>query len=72
MKRRLKKFCCSAMIMGLMLPQVLVGGGATAEAASGKWKQDAKGWYYSYSDGTYAKNTWLQSGKKWYYFNANG
>ena len=38
----------------------------------GTWKQDKKGWWYSYSDGSYAKNTWLKIGGKWYYFNSNG
>ena len=38
----------------------------------GEWKQDKKGWWYAYSDGSYAKNTWLKIGKGWYYFGANG
>ena len=38
----------------------------------GSWKQDKKGWWYSYSDGTYAKNAWVSSGGKWYYFGSNG
>ena len=70
--RRIKKFCCTTLILGLMLPQVIVGQGSTSEAATGTWKQDSKGWWYSYSDGSYAKNQWVKSGKSWYYFGNNG
>ena len=70
--RRIKKFCCTTLILGLMLPQVIVGQGSTSEAATGTWKQDSKGWWYSYTDGSYAKNQWLFIGKSWYYFGKNG
>ena len=70
--RGFRKLCGAALIAGFMLPQIALGSGSEAEAASGKWKQDKKGWYYSYSDGSYAKNTWLKIGGKWYYFGANG
>lgn len=46
--------------------------GLTAEAKSGKWKKDAKGCWYSYSDGTFPKNGWAKIGKKWYYFDKKG
>ena len=42
-----------------------------SEAASGKWVKSAKGWWYSYSDGSYAKG-WKKIGGKWYYFDASG
>ena len=42
-----------------------------SEAASGKWVKSAKGWWYSYSDGSYAKG-WKKVGGKWYYFDASG
>ena len=70
--KKIKKLCGAVLIAGFMLPQIAMGSIGTAEAASGTWKQDSKGWWYSYSDGTYAKSTWLQLGGKWYYFNANG
>jgi len=70
--KKLKKLCGAVLIAGFMLPQIALESIDTAEAASGKWKQDKKGWYYSYSDGSYAKNQWVKTGKKWYYFDANG
>ena len=69
--KRGKKLCCATLILGMLLPQVM-GSGAVSEAASGKWRHNAKGWWYSYSDGSYAKNTWEKIGGKWYYFNASG
>ena len=68
---RMKKLCCTTLILGMMLPQV-IGSGSAAWAASGTWKHNAKGWWYSYSDGSYAKNTWEKIDGKWYYFDANG
>ena len=62
--KRGKKLCCATLILGMLLPQVM-GSGAVSEAASGKWRHNAKGWWYSYSDGSYAKNTWEKIGGKW-------
>ena len=70
--KKFKKLIGAVLIAGFMLPQIALGSSSEAEAASGKWKQDKKGWYYSYSDGSYAKNTWLKIGGKWYYFGAYG
>lgn len=36
------------------------------------WNKDAKGWWYQYEDGTYAKSKQVKVGKKYYYFNAGG
>lgn len=68
---RMKKLCCATLILGMMLPQV-VGSGDVSEAASGTWRHTSKGWWYSYSDGSYAVNDWVQYGGKWYYFGADG
>ena len=68
--RKMKKLCCTALILGLMLPQVVSLG--SAEAAKGTWKQDKKGWWYSYGGSSYAKNEWVKSGGKWYYFGKDG
>ena len=43
-----------------------------SEAVTGTWKKNSTGWWYSYSDGTYAKSTWMQDRGKWYYFKSNG
>jgi len=48
------------------------GSGFQAEAATGAWKQDRGGWWYSYSDGSFAKKCWVKDSGKWYYFNADG
>ena len=68
----LRKLCGAALISGFLLPQVILGSNNQVEAASGKWKSDSKGWWYSYSDGSYAKNKWLEIGGKWYFFNSHG
>lgn len=40
-------------------------------ANNGEWKQNEKGWWYEYSNGSYPKNEWLQL-NHWYYFNSDG
>ena len=67
-----KKAVCGTLIAAFMLPQVILGGGNAAEAAGGTWRHNSKGWWYSYPDGSYAKNTWEKIGTRWYYFDANG
>ena len=46
----------------------------TAYAASntGTWKQNSKGWWYEFSDKSYAKNEFLTIKEKTYYFNQYG
>ena len=68
---RMKKLCCATLILGMLLPQVM-GSGDVSEAASGTWKHNAKGWWYAYSNGSYAVNAWERIGGKWYYFGSNG
>ncbi len=36
------------------------------------WKQNNKGWWYEYPDGSYPVNKWLQIKGKWYHFDARG
>lgn len=43
-----------------------------ASAASGTWKSDSVGWWYSYSDGSYEKSGWKEIDGCWYYFQSNG
>ena len=43
-----------------------------AQTISGKWKKDKKGWWYEYSDGSYAKNEFIKYKGDSYYFNAYG
>ncbi len=56
----------------IMISCLFIGTEYRSEAATGTWKKDSKGWYYRYSDGTWAKNTWIKSGKTWYHFNKYG
>lgn len=36
------------------------------------WKQDSKGWWYEYTNGTYASNKWEKIDGKWYAFDKQG
>ena len=38
----------------------------------GTWRQNAKGWWYQRTDGTYPVNQWEKIGGKWYHFDAKG
>ena len=67
-----KKVVCGALAAAFMIPQVITASGYSSEAASGTWKKSSKGWYYEYSDGTYATEMWIQEGNKWYYVNKYG
>ena len=53
-----------------------VSTGASGVLAGGAWKLDDNGWWYQYTDSTYAKNGWYtltwQDRLDWYYFDANG
>ena len=69
--RKGTKSLCWALAFGMMLPTVAFGAAQT-EAASGIWKQNSKGWWYAYSDGSYARSEWLKISGKWYYFNNVG
>ncbi len=39
---------------------------------SGEWKGNSTGWWYQYSDGSYASNKWEKISGKWYYFGSSG
>ena len=39
---------------------------------TGTWKKDSKGWWYSWSDGSYSKSKFENIGGKIYYFNSAG
>ena len=43
-----------------------------ASQNTGTWKNNSKGWWYRYSDGSYVVDDWLEDKGKWYYFNAEG
>ena len=66
--KKFRKICCTLLTVG-MLTQGLA---MSAFAAEGTWKKSSYGWWYSYSDGSYAANEWVKDGGKWYYFDDFG
>ena len=36
------------------------------------WNRDNRGWWYRFSNGSYAKNTWQLINGKWYFFGEDG
>ena len=67
-RTRLKCLAVSAAFLLSAAPAGIV----QAAEQSGSWRESADGWWYRYSDGTYAQNTWLQIKGKWYYFLDSG
>lgn len=66
-------------ILGMTMTAMLIGGiiAGTAihtYALDGEWKQNEKGWWYEYSDGTYLQNQWLQNDQNgnWYWLGSDG
>lgn len=45
---------------------------AQRTAGSGKWIQNQKGWWYSFSAGGYPASCWKLINNVWYYFNRDG
>ena len=70
--KKIRKHICRLMVGCFLLTAGAFGTGFDADAKSGTWKKDSGGYYYSYLDGTYAKNEWVKTGSKWYYLNASG
>jgi len=70
--KKWKKTLCRVLAMCFLLASMVVAGGTVAEAKSGKWKHDSKGYYYAFSDGTYAKSQWLLVQNKYYHFDSKG
>ena len=52
-KKILSTLLAAAIAAGTFAPA------ATAEAAGGTWKEDSTGWWYEYSDGSYAQSEWV-------------
>lgn len=45
---------------------------AQSTPVNGGWVQDARGWWYAFSNGGYPASTWRQINGAWYYFNKSG
>ena len=70
--RKINRRIVRTVIAIMLFAAFIAAGSMTAEAKSGTWKQNRKGYYYKYSDGTFAKNEWIKAGKTWYYLNSEG
>lgn len=50
----------------------LIGSAMPARAASQGWRKDSAGWWYQFSDGSYARQVWLNENDTWYAVDAEG
>ena len=41
-------------------------------SGSGQWRQNSRGWWYQYADGSYPKNQWVKINGSTYHFDASG
>ena len=69
---KVRKTVCMMAVLGLTASFAITGSGTGAEAATGTWKRDSKGWWYSYGKGSYATCQWVKYDGKWYYFGKDG
>ena len=60
----------SIWLLVVFLAIILISDGS--EAATGKWRKDKTGYWYSYPDGSYARNEWIKDKNRWYYLNEKG
>ena len=66
-----KKIIKRLVVTGLATAMCF-GSAIATFAASGSWKNDSNGWWYSYTNGGYPKKQWLEIDKTWYYFKEDG
>ncbi len=64
----MKRFLAAVLALAICFSSVIT---ATA-AADGVWKQNAKGWWYEYADGTYQKGWATIDGNRYYFDTNNG
>ena len=60
------------LVLFIMISCLFIGTEYRSEAATGSWRKDSKGYWYSYSNGSYAKYEWVKWNGKWYFFGASG
>ena len=70
--RRFKVRWFFVLLCVLLIAGLLPNASDSVEAASGKWRHDSGGWWYSYSGGGYAQNEWVKISGKWYHFDGKG
>lgn len=64
-----KAAAIGAVMIGLLGTSVTA---YAANAAEGFWKQDERGWWVQFQDGSYARQMWISDGISWYAFDDNG
>ena len=55
-------------LLSLTLVLVLLLG----SSALAGWQNSGGKWWYSFNDGSYARNNWVEDGGEWYYFGDDG
>ena len=60
-----------AVVLALCLLITVSITNSNSFAAGGSWKSDSSGWWYEYSDGSYASG-WTEIDGYWYYFMSSG
>ena len=60
-----------ALVLALCLLITLSITNSNSYAAGGSWKSNSKGWWYEYSDGSYASG-WTEIDGYWYFFTGSG
>ena len=61
----------NAVVLALCLLITVSLANSNSFAAGGSWKSDSSGWWYEYSDGSYASG-WTEIDGYWYYFMSSG
>ena len=60
-----------ALVLSVCLLITLSITNSNSYAAGGSWKSNSKGWWYEYSDGSYASG-WTEIDGYWYFFTGSG
>ena len=68
----MKKKVTRLLVAFILAAGFLLGTRVSVYAATGTWKHSAKGYWYSYSDGSYAKDQWVKISGRWYSFDSAG
>ena len=71
MKRHIRIALALMLLFGTLL-LLSARGSDRVYAAEAGWRQNSKGWWYQFEDGTWPAEEWLQVDGKWYYFDADG
>lgn len=61
-----KVFLAAAVALGTMLMAT------PAFAGNNGWNRDNRGWWYQFSNGSYARSSWVSVNNSWYFMDASG